>query len=177
MSKSLQEQLLGVGLANKKQAKKINQSKNKKRKARGKKPPPPDAVKEKIMREAAQKAKRDRELNREREERAASRAQRSQIAQIIEAHEVKRDNAEIAHRFVFEGKVKQIYVTAEQQSQLASGKLRIVYDRRNFHVVDAQGADKVALRDVKAVVPLVDDTPDEADDDYKGFEVPDDLMW
>lgn len=176
MSKSLQEQLLGVGLANKKQAKKINQSKNKKRKARGKKPPPPDAVKEKILREAAQKAKRDRELNREREERAASRAQRSQISQIIEAHAVDRDKADIAHRFVFEGKVKQIYVTKDQQSQLATGKLRIVCDRRSFHVVDAPGADKVALRDVKAVVPLVEDKTSE-DDQYEGYEVPDDLMW
>ncbi|MFK8017033.1 MAG: DUF2058 domain-containing protein [Gammaproteobacteria bacterium] len=177
MTKSLQEQLLGIGLANKKQAKKITQAKNKKRKARGKKPPPPDAVKEKIVREAAQKARRDRELNRKREETASARAQRSQIAQLIDVHAVKRDKADIAHRFVYQGKVKQIYVEKAQQALLASGKLRIVFDRKNFHLVDASGADKVALRDVDALVPLVQDTTDSADDDYKGFEVPDDLMW
>ncbi|MFK7889138.1 MAG: DUF2058 domain-containing protein [Gammaproteobacteria bacterium] len=177
MSKSLQEQLLGAGLASKKQAKKINQSKNKKRKARGKKPPPPDAVKEKILREAAEKAKRDRELNRQREELAASRAQRSQISQIVEAHGVDREKADTAHRFVFEGKVKQIYVTKDQQKLLTAGKLRIVQDGKTFHVVDGKGADKVALRDVKAVVPLVDDSSAQDDDEYKGFEVPDDLMW
>ncbi len=177
MSKSLQEQLLGVGLANKKQAKKITQSKNKKRKARGKKPPPPDAVKEKIVREAADKARRDRELNREREERSTARAQRSQIAQIIDAHGVKRDKADIVHRFVYQGKVKQIYVLKEQQALLAAGKLRIVFDRKHFHLVDPSGADKVALRDPEAVVPQVESSDEVTDDAYKGFEVPDDLMW
>ena len=158
MSKSLQEQLLGMGLASKKQAKSINQAKNKKRKARGKKPPPPDAVKEKILREAAAKARRDRELNREREQRAAARAQRSQIAQLIDTHAVERKDADIAHRFVYDGKVKQ-------------------FDRRHFHLVDPAGADKVALRDASAVVPLPESHSESNDDDYKGFEVPDDLMW
>jgi hypothetical protein len=177
MSKSLQEQLLGVGLANKKQAKKISQAKHKKRKARGKKPPPPDAIKEKILQEAAQKARRDRELNREREELAASRAQRSQISQLIDTHAVERKDAEIVHRFVYDGKVKQIYVLKEQQAQLAAGKLRIVFDRRNFHLVDPSGADKIALRDPSAVVPLPETANETQDDDYAGYEVPDDLMW
>lgn len=177
MSKSLQEQLLGVGLANKKQAKKISQAKHKKRKARGKKPPPPDAIKEKILQEAAHKARRDRELNRQREEQAAARAQRSQIAQLIDTHGIKRKDADIVHRFVYKGKVKQIYVLKEQQALLAAGKLRIVFDRRHFHLVDPSGADKIALRDASALVPLPEERKQEQDDHYEGYEIPDDLMW
>ena len=177
MSKSLQEQLLAAGLASKKQAKSINQSKRKKRKKRGKKPPPTDAVKEKILREAAEKARRDRELNRQREARIAARSARSQVAQIIDDHAVSRDGADVVHRFVLEGKVKQIYVTSQQRDQLAAGLLRIVLDRDHFHLVDKRGADLVALRDPSALVPLADAGDDDVDDDYKDFEVPDDLMW
>ncbi|MEO1574718.1 MAG: DUF2058 family protein [Pseudomonadota bacterium] len=178
MSKSLQEQLLAAGLSTKKKAKSINQSKRKKRKKRGKKPPPPDAVKEKILQEAAEKARRDRELSRAREEQIAARSARSQVSQIIDAHAVSREGAEIVHRFVLDGKVKQIYVTAEQRDKLAVGALRIVFDRRSFHLVAPNAADMVALRDPKAVVPLAEDGPDDdVDDHYKDYEVPDDLMW
>ncbi len=179
MSKSLQEQLLAAGLSSKKKAKSINQSKRKKRKARGKKPPPTDAVKEKILQEAAAKAKRDRELNRAREEQVAARSARSQVAQILEAHAISREGAEIVHRFVYQGKVKQMYVTAEQRDKLAAGALRIVLDRDAYHLVDQKAADMVALRDAKALVPLAQDQDDDdqLDDHYKNFEVPDDLMW
>ncbi|MEM6641006.1 MAG: DUF2058 family protein, partial [Pseudomonadota bacterium] len=160
-----------------KKAKSINQSKRKKRKARGKKPPPPDAIKEKILQEAADKARRDRELNRAREEKAAARSARSQVAQILEQHALSREGGEDVHQFVFEGKVKQIVVTAEQRKRLSAGTLRIVRDRDQFYLVEPGAADLVALRDPKAVVPQSDDGGDDLDEHYKNFEVPDDLMW
>lgn len=176
MSKSLQEQLLSMGIANKKKAKKIQQEQRKKRKARGKKPPLPDALKAKIVRDAAAKARRDRELNLQRAAGEQAKAERSQIEQMIEAHRVSRDAGDVPYKFVMAGKVKQIYVSKEQHAALIAGKLRIAHCAGRFDLVQAEAADRIAARDAKAIIDFVPaESPDDAG--YEGFEVPDDLMW
>lgn len=175
MGKSLQDQLIGAGLVTKGQAKKVRQEKRKKRKARGNKPPPPDAVKARIVREAAEKARRDRELERRRSEAQETKARQSQVEQMIDAHRIDREEGDVAHRFVVEGKVKQIYVSAAQHAALADGRLRIAIGTQRYELVDAAAARKIAERAPAAIVEVPRKGAD--DDGYDGFEVPDDLMW
>jgi uncharacterized protein YaiL (DUF2058 family) len=180
MSKSLQEQLLSMGIADKKKAKKLKQEQHqqrKQRKARGKAPPPTDAVKAKIVQDAAAKARRDRELNRQRDAALQGKAQRNRVQQLIDAHRLDRNGADQPHRFVLGGKVKQLYVSGEQRDALQRGVVRIAVAGDRYELVPAAAAKKIAALDPDAVVELAPAQDTARAEGYEGFEVPDDLIW
>lgn len=186
MSKSLQEQLIAAGLVDKKRAAELDREKRRdKRRASGKKLP---KSKRKAAAEPAaqraqavqrEKAARDRELELKRREKARRKALAAEIRQLVLSHRVDRSDADIAHRFVHHGKVKQIYVDAGQHKDLAAGRLVIVRSAGKYDLVPAAAADKIRERDPAAVIAAASADPGagEADDDYQGFEVPDDMMW
>src|ERR1700743_3625863 len=83
MSMSLRDQLLAAGLGTKKQAKEATQAKR---------PPsrhqPAPVSPERVAANRAQAAKnaRDQELNRRQQEKAAAKARRAEVKQLIEKH-------------------------------------------------------------------------------------------
>jgi uncharacterized protein len=130
----------------------------------------------------AAKVARDQELNRKREEKAKRRARIAEIEQIIEQNRVPRLETEDYYSFIDGKKIRRMSVDPERREKLTSGVLAIVRYKGHYAVVPKETAERIRERDENMVVPMVqpkDGTPAEAaaEDPYKDFVVPDDLMW
>lgn len=182
MNNPFQEQLLKAGVVSKQQVQKANQEKSKKKKQqprKSKKAAVVDEARIKAQMVAAEKAERDRELNKRKEDQARGKAVSAEINQLITENMIKRDEkCDLAYNFEHQKKVKRIYINKEMQQQIVSGKLGIARIDGMYELVPAAIAEKIKQRNEKRVVIFSDDknTPDE-NDPYKDFEVPDDLMW
>ena len=184
MSKSLQEQLLGAGIANKKQANKAKKAKNQKIKQKKSGIVVKDDTAEKIQQEQAAKAERDRELNRQRDEAAAEKALQAQIKQIIEhSRQARPQEGELKFNFTDSKHVRYIQVSEEQQRHLALGYLAIASLNDDYELIPAAAAEKIQSRNPQAVVlwnqkdASVSESGVEEDDPYADYQIPDDLMW
>ena len=182
---SLQEQLLKAGLVDDRKLARAKQEKERKarqtRKKHGKSATPPAASGSTA---AEKKARRDRELNRKRQEEAKLRERAAQAQDLIDRNKQDRSKGEQPYSFVYRKKIKKIYVTEEQKRQLAGGQLAITTwvaanDGRKFELVPRAVAEKILQRDESFVVDLGESAqtgPDE-DDSYADYKVPDDLTW
>jgi len=201
MSESLRDQLVKAGLATASQAKKAErQAKAETRtkrggkpgktgkaggqKADGKRPAPdsPDTVKARARKQQAEKRARDKALAGARNEKAAARALRAEIKQIITRNDQRQKAGEedLPYQFVHGKKIKKIYVPPAQREQLISGSLVIVNNDGLYSLVSKDVADKIRARDPKRIITAHEDKPPEpgSDDEfYARFEVPDDLDW
>ena len=81
------------------------------------------------------------------------------------------ESADIPYRFVVAGKVKQVYVTAEQQGRLATGELAIVLLDGKRNLVPSEIGDQVIALDPERVVVRHDPSLPAEDD------IPPDLVW
>jgi uncharacterized protein YaiL (DUF2058 family) len=168
-----------LGLVDDKRANQAKQEKRKQDKRHGPKAHP-EAVEERRMwaQQEAEKAARDRELNRQKQEAAARKAALVQIKQLVEAHRLPKNDGEVAFNFVDRGKVKRLYVSAAVQRQLAGGSAQIVRLHGQYDIVPAAVADRIRLRDPDCVIAHQALPPETAEDDpYGKYQIPDDLMW
>jgi uncharacterized protein YaiL (DUF2058 family) len=179
MGNPLQDQLLKAGLVTKKQVQKSNQEKARKRKQQPKNKQAVDQNKIKAQQAAEEKAKRDRELNRKKEEQARQKAISIEINQLITDNCIERDEScEIAYNFEHNKKVRRIYVDEEMKQKIISGKLCIARIEGRYELVPTDIAEKIRQRNGKRLVTFSDDQQiKDKDDPYAGYEVPDDLMW
>lgn len=181
---SLQEQLLKAGLVDDKKLERARREKNKNaklaRKKHGKSTPSPVASKPSV---ANDKARRDRELNRKRQEEARRKELAAQAQDLIDSNRQDRSKGEQPYSFVYRKKVKKIYVTDDQKRQLAGGQLGIATwvanDGRRFELVPRAVADKIRQRDESFFVDLGEPAQAEpdGDDPYADYKIPDDLTW
>ena len=183
MSKSLQDQLLELGLAADKPARKTRPEqrrpgkKQKPAAERGGKPSPADdeelalakayALREKAERREAEQA-RERKLQEERRRRAINQS----IRKIVEEHRLNRDDAEVARNFLFRGRIRKINVTPEQLIALNAGQLGVAYLAGSYHLLPAAAIDEVKALSAEHVPDLSGSAEDEDE-----FPVPDDLSW
>ena len=179
MSSSLRDQLLKAGLVDKAKAKEVAHKQAKQRKA--KPPSADDRRRSESARIQAERVQRDRALAAKRNEKARKNETRAQVRQLVEAHRLKREG-EIEYAFTDGNRIKRILVDAAQRGLIASGGLVIVRYGRGYEIVPPAAAEKIRERDPATVIVDYSGsesaTPSEdADDPYKGFEVPDDLVW
>lgn len=179
MANSLQDQLLKAGLVSKQQAKQNRSSKKKTKKRQGGVDQEAQARKRALAEQQRKKAEQDRELNRKHAEEARARAQAEELRQLIHAHRLTREGADIAFNFTDGGKLKRLYVNAEQQKGLIAGRLAVVRQDTFFELVPKDIAERVAERNAALVLVLnkPDETKADEEDEYADYQVPDDLMW
>lgn len=181
MGGSLQDQLLKLGLVDKKQVKKANVEKRQKHKQQRKnKTKTVDQAILQARNEEAKKANRDRELNRLREEKAQRKSIVAQIKQLIESNRQPKGDDDIPYSFLDRKKIRKIYVSKVVQQQLGDGKLAIVRLDGRYELVTTDIAEKISQRDEKLVIFCNKLQPDERadkNDPYADYEVPDDLIW
>lgn len=129
------------------------------------------AQKEKEERIAAEAAKQEAARLR--------REARARLHTLLQGKALNREDAEIARHFEYGGKIKRIYVTAEQLKDLNAGKLGVVQDNGRYLLVDA-----ATLAEAESVFPVavalrIDPNAPPADDPYADpqYQVPDDLVW
>jgi len=179
MGNPLQDQLLKAGLVTKKQVQKSNQEKARKRKQQPKNKQAVDQNKIKAQQAAEEKAKRDRELNKKKEEQARQKAISIEINQLIINNCIARDDScEIVYNFEHNRKVRRIHVDEDMKQKIIAGKLGIARIEGRYELVPADIAEKIRQRNEKRLVIFSDEEQiQDKDDPYAGYEIPDDLMW
>ncbi len=185
---TLQDQLLKAGLVNAKKAKQAQKEKRKTAKVqRHSKEQVVDETRASAEQAKAEKVRRDKALNAERDATAAKKALTAQIAQLIDMNRQAKVEAgaagDIAYNFTDGTKIKKIVVSAAIQRQLSRGRLAIVKLNASYELVPAGVADKIASRDASYIIAQnslekVQAQEGDADEDpYADFKIPDDLMW
>lgn len=185
MGKSLADQLLSAGLVDAKRVKQAQQEKRKEHKHQPKGGPSlQDEQRRQVEQARAAKAEQDRQLNEKRQQAERDKEIRLQVRQILQQHTVPADG-EIRFNFkdASTGKIRYLFVTENQQNQLASGQLLICANGKRAVLVNRETAERIRERLPAAV--LFDATHlsasqsnvDDLDDAYKDFPIPDDLVW
>jgi uncharacterized protein YaiL (DUF2058 family) len=179
MGDSLQDQLRALGLARSRQAaeqRKQEPSCKTKRQGQNKRSKPAGelsldqayALREREEQRQAQRARRQK-LEEDRRRRELNKA----IREIVSAGRQNREDAEIARNFMFNGRIRKVYVTAEQQQALSMDELGIVYLAGSYHLLGPDSLEAVRRISAKHVVDL----SLAAGDDDPEHPVPDDLIW
>jgi uncharacterized protein YaiL (DUF2058 family) len=178
---SLRDQLLAAGLGTKKQAKEATQAK--KPQSRHQPPTPVSAEKLAANKALAAKTARDQELNRRQQEKAAAKARRAEVKQLIEQNRLPPVQSEEHFNFADGTRLARVPVTAELRERLIKGNIAIVRYEGHYALVPTEVVGRIRERDEHAVVTH-EDAPAagitaaaEKDDPYKDFVVPDDLVW
>lgn len=179
---SLQDQLLKAGLIDAKKAKQANKEKRKETNlARRSNEEKVDEIKLSAEQARAEKAERDRELNRQRDEELKQKAIAAQIKQLIENHRQSKGAGEgdVEYNFTDGKLIKKIRVSKAVQEQIVRGVLAVVKLGEGYELVPRIVADKIAQRDQNAVIVANVKSTQQTDEDdpYKDYVIPDDLMW
>lgn len=179
MGNTLQDQLFKAGLANKKQAVKAKKAKNAKEKQLHTGKVTNNETDELVKKAIDEQMAKDRHLNLLKTEAANQKAIQAQIKQLVALNRIE-ERGDIEFRFDHEGTIKTLLLSAEHRQALISGKLAIVKGSELYEIVPSKVAEKIAERDVSAViVNNHSNTPSQNDnsDEYADFIIPDDLMW
>lgn len=179
---SLQDQLLKAGLIDPKKAKQANKEKRKEANvARRSNEEQVDEIKLSAEQARAEKAERDRELNRQRDLELQQKAIAAQIKQLIQNHRQKKGagDGDVEYNFTDGKLIKKIRVSKTVQEQIVRGVLAVVKLGEGYELVPRIVADKIAQRDESAIVVANTKSTQqvEEDDPYKDYVIPDDLMW
>lgn len=183
MGSSFQDQLLKLGLVDKKQADKAKKTQHTERtRKEGKKQPPPVDENALLAEQAlAKKKERARQLNLEREEKLKRREEAARIRQMIETNRLPKDEKGVAYRFVDQKKVFRIFIGQELVDSLSRGGVGIVRQGEQYEVCPAEVVRKIRDLDARVVVmlnePVRKSEGGDDNDPYAGYEVPDDLVW
>jgi uncharacterized protein YaiL (DUF2058 family) len=179
MGNAFQDQLLKAGLVTKQQVQKANKTKHKKNKLLSKKDASIDEKKIKLQQQAAEKAKRDLELNKKKQHQAKQKAISIEINQLIMNNTIKRDNkCEIVYNFEHQKKVKRLYVNNDMKQQIIKGQLGIARIEGRYELVPKAIAEKIQQRNEKRIVLFTDEQPNvDEKDPYADYKIPDDLIW
>ncbi len=129
----------------------------------------------------AQKEKNERiEAERLKQEAARERREaKARLTTLLEGKALNVADADIARHFPYGGKIKRIYVTAEQLPRLNAGELGVVQMDGRYLLVDAETLALAEATFAQAVALKVDPDAPVDDDPYAdpAYQVPDDLVW
>lgn len=129
----------------------------------------------------AQKEKDERiEAERLKQEEARQRREaRAKLAELLEGKALNDANADIARHFDYGGKIKRIYVNADQLKALNTGELGVVQLNGRYLLVDAQVLAQSEALFAPSIALKVDPNAPSEDDPYADpqYQVPDDLVW
>lgn len=129
------------------------------------------AQKEKDERIAAERLKQ--------EEARVRREAKAKLEELLKDKGLNQPEADIARHFPYGGKIKRIYVNAEQLKALNSGELGVVQLNGRYLLVTAALLAEAESVFAPSVALKVDPNAPAADDPYADprYQVPDDLVW
>ena len=187
MSNSLRDQLLKAGLATQAQVDKAEQDKQRpqtrkpqerlekreqtarpskpQQEPKAKKPASPSEEDLAQFYSARDKAEREEKLAQERRQREASERKkqvRQQVKTLLEGQILNQTEAEIRYNFVVGETIKYLYVTAEQQIQLAQGQLAITFLEGKRCLISLELAQQIQAIDPDKLIVIADPN-DESD--------------
>lgn len=129
----------------------------------------------------AQREKDERlALERQKQEEARLRREaRAKLEELIKDKGLNDPEAEIARHFPYGGKIKRIYVNAEQLKALNAGELGVLQQNGRYVLVTAALLDEAEAVFAPSVALRVDPNASAEEDPYADpqYQVPDDLVW
>lgn len=129
----------------------------------------------------AQREKEERiEAERLKQEAARQRREaRARLATLLDGKALNVPDADIARHFDYGGKIKRVYVTAEQLRALNAGELGVLQQDGRYLLVTAAVLAEAEAVFAPAVALKVDPAAQPGDDPYADpqYQVPDDLVW
>ena len=169
MAKSLQDQLLGAGIATEEQLKKAQESKKKpkksqkaqarpKNKPKKKKKPVSDLAQFYQQRSSFEKKTREEEEKKKKEAARLKKLNNKKIRKLILDNLQNVEDAEIRFNFLVGNNIKYLYVTEQQQEALGKGELAITFlGGRRCLIPSSIVAEIKELEPNKLIVLLEDD--------------------
>lgn len=129
------------------------------------------AQREKDERIAAEAAKQ--------EEARKRREARAKLTELVKDKSLNAADAEIARHFPYGGKIKRIYVTADQLKALNAGELGVLQLDGRYLLVSSEMMAQAADIFPAAIALRVDPDAPSENDPYADpkYQVPDDLVW
>lgn len=150
------------------------------------KPPDPGAAESARTRAALQQAEKrakDKAIAHAANEKAAAKALRAELRQLILQNDQRSKEAnddDVPYNFVHGKKIKKIHVPKAQMEQLSRGTLVIVNNDGLYHLVPSEVAERIRARDPKRIIAAhqaSEPEPGSDDEYYAQFKIPDDLDW
>lgn len=138
-----------------------------------------DLAKAYAIRAQREKEERIEAERRKQEEARLRREAKARLAEFVKDKALNDAEADIARHFPYGGKIKRIYVNADQLKALNAGELGVIQlDGRYLLVTAAVLAEAEAIF-APAVALRVDPDAPAGDDPYADpkYQVPDDLVW
>lgn len=113
------------------------------------------------------------------EEAARRREGKAKLTELLRTASRNVADADIARHFEYGGKIRRIYVTAEQLRLLNLGEFAVVQQGGRYHLLSPQDAQTAEALLPGALALLVDPNAPVAEGDYADpkYQVPDDLVW
>lgn len=175
---ALQAQLLKAGLVDAKKAKKLTkQTQHQQRLGQS-----PDAeLKQEIAQAQEEKRAKDLALDQEKQRQLEEKTLRANIEQMIQQHRIKDTQGDVAYQFV-DGTIKKMYVRQPMYNGLVSGSLVIARSQnQEYALLPKALAERIEEKMTGFIINLhrenEQNIDDNADDPYKDYVIPDDLMW
>jgi len=175
MSNSLKDQLLALGLAQKKttpRPKKQHKPRPEKAKAKDSKAEISLDQAYRVRNKDDQKQKQQA-VERKREQERQRREINQKIKALIKESAVRDAAADSKRNFLYKGRIRSVLVTREQIGEINSGVLGVVYLSGNYHLMPV-----AKIEEIRQFAP--DHVPDlrgVESEDEKDNPVPDDLIW
>jgi uncharacterized protein YaiL (DUF2058 family) len=124
------------------------------------------------------RAQKDAEERKRAEQEAAElarvkRERKAKVQKLLEGQPLNKADADQVRHFEYGGKIRRVYVDAEQLADLNAGKLGVVQNAGRYLLVTQAIAEQVREIDAHLVALLVDPATAGVDDDG----IPDNLMW
>ena len=128
---------------------------------------------------SAKRTSESRPRLRSRKRRASGAKRARSSAELVKDKGLNVADAEIARHFPYGGKIKRIYVTADQLKALNAGELGVLQLDGRYVLVSAELVAQAAEIFPAAIALKVDPDAPAGDDPYADpqFQVPDDLVW
>ena len=131
------------------------------------------------MRTQQEKQERIQAEQQRQEEARLRREAKAKLEQLVQGRGLNEEAADIARHFEYGGKIKRIYVTADQLRALNAGELGVLQLNGRYLLVDAALLAQAGDIFPQAVALKVDPDAPAGDDPYADprYQVPDDLVW
>jgi uncharacterized protein YaiL (DUF2058 family) len=113
------------------------------------------------------------------EEARVRREAKAKLEELLKDKALNQPDAEIARHFPYGGKIKRVYVSADQLKALNAGELGVVQLNGRYLVVSAEVLAEAERTFEPAVALKIDPNAPPQDDPYADpkYQVPDDLVW
>ena len=182
MSKSLSDQLLGLGLVDEKKAKQTAHEKRVKKTKKKKSKAPAGPSTEVLTAEAhaaqlAEKAAKDKALEAERKAVREKAERLAQARDIIKNQGVLAKGDDKKYRFTHGKKIKEFWVASADFERLAKGLVGAVQLDKRWYLIEPEAYQQIAQRAPDLVMFMAEPEQVDPDDPYAGFQIPDDLDW